>query len=88
MKNREKLEAKLKEIERTMGGYDKQLEHLSEAELDKVLAQMEYGSCDVQVLWNNEPYVVEIYHVDDEVDFELISEENYARQYGRRVGEY
>lgn len=87
MKNREKVEATLKELERALGCYDKQLEQLSEAELNKVLAQMEYGSGDIQVMWNNEPHVVEVYHVDDEVDFELISEEQYARQYGRRVGE-
>lgn len=83
--NREKLATKLKEENLTIGCYQQQIEHLSEDDLNKVLEQMLHGSCDVQVTLNNQPFVVEVYHVDKEVDFELISESDYEMQYGRTV---
>lgn len=87
LSHRVKLEEKLKSEKLTIGCYDKAIDGLSEKEFIKVLEKVEYGSGDVQVILNNQPYVVEIYHVDNEVDFELISESDYETQYGRRVEE-
>ena len=87
LSNYENLEEKVKSMGMNIGCYQQQLESLPEEAINKVLEQVEYGSCDVQVVLNNQPFVVEVYHVDNEVDFELISAEDYANQYGRAVGE-
>ena len=85
MNNREKLEMKLQAEGLAMGCYQKEINELSEAAIHLVLDEVKHGSADVVVTHRNEPHVVEIYHVDREVDFELISAKDYEAQYGRAV---
>ncbi|PLS19058.1 hypothetical protein CVD28_01240 [Bacillus sp. M6-12] len=87
MTNKAKIEEKLNELGLSMGGYNSELERLSKKELEKVLDNMEYGSTDIQVKIRQKEYVVEVYHVDNEVDFGMLTTEQYENRYGRAVGE-
>ena len=87
MTNREQIEAILQKDGLRVGCYDTQVESIDAEGMNELLIQMMYGSCDVQITLNNQPYVVEVFHMCCSVDFSLISAEDYALQYGRVVGE-
>lgn len=80
MTNREIVKQALKAQGFELGLFDKHIEKLSRKDLSKVIANMEYGSCDIPMSNGN---VVEVFHVDNEVDFFLTSKAEYSRKYGR-----
>ena len=82
MTNKQRLENLIKGTEFIMGGYNDNMELLKASELKKVEEMMFYGSCDVDVRINRKPFVVEINHVDNEIDFGIISKEEYISRYG------
>jgi hypothetical protein len=83
MKNILKIQQKLMNLGLKLGTYDSKIEKLSKEELEKILDNIEYGSTDIGVTIGKNDYVVEIYHVDNEVDFNLITTKEYALTYGR-----
>lgn len=83
MTNKTKIKEKLLSIGFTLGCYDKEMDRLSQEDLNKVLDNMEYGSTDIGVTLNGTQSVVEVYHVDSEVDFKIITAKDYAKTYGR-----
>lgn len=87
MTNKTKIINKLEELDLTLGCYDNLIEKLSNKAIDKVLENLEYGSTDVCVKTRGKEYVVEIYHVDNEVDFGMITTTSYKNTYGRTVSE-
>ena len=81
MKNKEII---LKEIERigcTLGCWDNMMEKLSKTELKKVLENIEFEA-DTDVKINRKQYVVQIDNVDEEIDFNIITREEYIDQCG------
>lgn len=81
MKNKEII---LKEIERigcTLGCWDNMMEKLSKTELKKVLENIEFEA-DTDVKINRKQYVVQIDNVDEEIDFNVITKEEYIDQCG------
>jgi hypothetical protein len=83
MKNKLDIEKKLMSIGFSLGTYDSKIDKLSKEELVKILNNIEYGSTDIWVILDRNEYVVEIYHVDNEIDLKLISTNEYAKTYGR-----
>jgi hypothetical protein len=83
MKNKLVIQQKLIGLGLSLGTYDAKLDKLSKEDMLKVLDNMEYGSTDIGVTLDNNDYVVEIYHIDNEVDFNLITTREYALTYGR-----
>jgi hypothetical protein len=82
MTNRERIEKKLNGTGFKLGGFNDKLELLNASNLKKVADNMLYGSTDVDVSINRKPFVVEISHVDDEIDFGIISKSEYINRYG------
>jgi hypothetical protein len=83
MKNKLKLKEKLLSVGFSLGCYDSEIEKLSKKELDKILDNIEFGTTDIGVTIDNNKYIVEIYHVDNEVDLKIITPKEYAKTYGR-----
>lgn len=82
MTNKERVQKKLEGTEFTLGGFNDKLELLNISNLNKVIDNMLYGSTDVDVSISRKPFVVEISHVDNEVDFSIISKAEYINRYG------
>jgi hypothetical protein len=83
MKNKLVIQRKLIGLGLSLGTYDSRIEKLSNEDMLKILDNMEYGSTDIGVTIGKNDYVVEIYHVDNEVDLNLITTKEYALTYGR-----
>ena len=85
MTNKEKLEEAIKREHEgmIMGGCNDKIELLNKTNIDKVIKGLSYGgSTDVDVYINRKPHVVEISHVDNEIDFGVITKEEYINRYG------
>lgn len=80
--NKEIVIDKLKGTEFTLGGFNDKMELLNKNNLKKVTDNMGYGSTDVDVFINRKPFVVEIFHVDNEIDFGILSKDEYISRYG------
>lgn len=85
--NKEILEAAVKKEAMNLGCWDKGMELLNRNNLNKVIKGFKYGSCDIAVCINRRRFVVEVSHVDNEVDFSLISAQEYKAKYGRAYDE-
>ena len=85
MTNKERILEAVKREGMELGIYHKEMEELTYYHLKKVLDNFDYGSTDIKVKLNKVPYIVEVYHVDNEVDFMLISQEKYIKRYGRNI---
>jgi hypothetical protein len=83
MKNKLVIQQKLMSLGLLLGTYDSGIEKLSKEGMSKILDNIEYGSTDIGVTIGENDYVVEIYHVDNEVDLNLITTREYALTYGR-----
>jgi hypothetical protein len=83
MKNKLVIQQKLMSLGLLLGTYDSGIEKLSKEGMAKILDNIEYGSTDIGVTIGENDCVVEIYHVDNEVDFNLITTREYALTYGR-----
>lgn len=82
MTNEERIQKKLEGTEFIMGGFNDKMELLNIGNLKKVMKDMLYGSTDIDVFVNRKPYVVEVSHVDNEIDFGIITKEEYINRYG------
>jgi hypothetical protein len=82
MTNKKRIEKVLSGTEFTLGGFNDKLEKLNPANLKKVMDDMLYGSTDVDVFINRKPFVVEVSHVDNEIDFGIITKAEYINRYG------
>ena len=75
-----------------IGCYDKDIESLDKIELCNILGNITGDYTDVMVSKGKKKYIVEIAWVDgteegDEVDFNMISLEDYENKYGRKFNE-
>lgn len=70
-----------------LGCYDKKLNAIhSIRQIDFLIEKVaENNDCDVELFFNYEPHIVEIFHVDGEVDFIVQTKESYKEKYGREV---
>ena len=82
MKNRELIEKELQGTGFKIGGFSDDMERLNIANLKKVIDNMTYSSTDIDVRINRKAYVVEVNHVDDEIDFGVITKAEYISRYG------
>ena len=80
--NREIIEAAAKKFGMTVGCYDEKIELLNARQLKKVIEKAEYGWGDVGLVLNGTRYVVEVFHVDNEIDFNVMTKREYVNQYG------
>jgi hypothetical protein len=83
MKNKVKINEKLMSLGFSLGCYDSEIEKLSREELHKIIDNIEFGSTDIGVTIDKNKYIVEIYHVDNEVDLKIITPKEYAKTYGK-----
>lgn len=81
MTKKEIIEKKLKENGYALGCWSTMMELLPKKELEKVLVNMLYQE-DTDVMIRRKLYVVEIDEVDGEVDFSVLSQEEYISRYG------
>lgn len=81
MTNRDKIIKKLETDGYSIGCYHNNINRLNYQNLKKILKKMCYGSTDVRVFLNRKPYVVEIFDIDGEYDFYMITKEEYITRY-------
>ena len=81
MTNKKQIETKAEEIGLKLGCWDNQMELLSKKELSKVLENIEYQN-DTDVSIKRKAYVVEIDIIDNEVDFSVLTKQEYINRYG------
>lgn len=80
--NKEIIVNKIKSEGYTLGIYDNVLDKLNKQNLKKVLDNIKYVS-DTKVFINRKPYIVEISEVDSEIDFNVITLDEYESRYGK-----
>lgn len=80
--NKEIIVSKIKSEGYTLGIYDNILDKLNKQNLKKVLDNIKYVS-DTKVFINRKPYIVEISEVDSEIDFSIITLDEYESRYGK-----
>lgn len=80
--NKEIIINKIKSEGYTLGIYDDILDNLNKQNLKKVLDNIKYVS-DTKVFINRKPYIVEISEVDSEIDFSIITLDEYESRYGK-----
>lgn len=80
--NKEIIINKIKSEGYTLGIYDNILDKLNKQNLKKVLDNIKYVS-DTKVFINRKPYIVEISEVDSEIDFSIITLDEYESRYGK-----
>lgn len=81
MTNREIIEKELKEKGYKLGYWSTLMELLPKKQLEKVITNMFYQE-DTDVLIRRRLYVVEIDEVDGEINFSVLSQEEYISRYG------
>lgn len=81
MSNREIIEKKLIEKGYKLGCWSALMELLPKKQLEKVIENMFYQE-DTDVTIRRKLYVVEIDEVDGEIDFSVLSKEEYISRYG------
>lgn len=81
MDNKDKIIKVANELGLKIGCYNDSINALSKNELKKVLYNIEFQS-DTDVSINRKKYVVEIDIVDAEVDFNLLSKQEFINRYG------
>jgi hypothetical protein len=80
--NKEIIINKIKSEGYIIGIYDNQLNKLNKQNLKKVLDNIRYTS-DTKIFINRKSYIVEISEVDNEIDFNVISLNEYESRYGK-----
>jgi hypothetical protein len=83
MKNKLEIQQKLLSLGFLLGTYDKRIDQLQKEELSKILDNIEYGNTDIGVTIDKDKFVLEIFHVDNEVDFNILTPKEYTATYGR-----
>lgn len=82
--NKEIIINKIKSEGYTLGIYDNVLDKLNKQNLKKVLDNIKYVS-DTKVFINRKPYIVEISEIDNEIDFNAMTLNEYESRYGKFV---
>lgn len=85
--NKEKLKEKAKEFNYVIGCYDVKIDKLSKKQLQRIVDNITGDYTDVPVVLDRKEYVVEIAYVDNEIDFSLVSKNDYINRYGREQHE-
>ena len=80
--NKEIIINKIKSEGYIIGIYDNTLNKLNKQNLKKILDNIKYTS-DTKIFINRKPYIVEISEVDSEIDFNVISLNEYENRYGK-----
>lgn len=81
MSNKMKIRKVVRQLGCEIGCWNGVMELLNEKELDKVLANIKFDK-DTDVKIDKKDYVVEIDTVDKEVDFSILTKEEYIDRYG------
>ena len=84
-RNRYVIKNELEKEGLKLGIYDKKIDRLSKHSIDSILENMLFGSTDILVSDSGEKYIVEVYHVDNEVDFKIKTYDDYIQLYGREI---
>lgn len=79
--NKQRIEEKLNKEGFALGCWDKRLEKLNYYNIKKVIGNIPFGSTDIQVSYNKKKYIVEIFDIDNEYDFAMISKTAYLSIY-------
>ena len=79
--NKQRIEEKLNKEGFALGCWDKRLEKLNYYNIKKVLDNIPFGATDIQVSYNKKRYIVEIFDVDNEYDFTMMSKTAYRNTY-------
>lgn len=82
MSNREKISDEIKNMNFTIGCYNKNIDLLNQKNLDTLLKGITGDSTDVDIRLNRKSYVVEISVADQEMDFIMVSKSDYINRYG------
>ena len=82
MNNKHKLETLIKSYGYTLGGYDKDIDQLSQYANNKIKKEFCGDSTDIEVSINRKKYILEVWQVDNEIDFILLSKAEYINRYG------
>ena len=82
MKHKEYIQKEISNKGFNIGCFDEQLESISKYTLKKILNEYYHESTDIDITINRKKYVLEISVVDNEVDFSVISKEEYINVYG------
>ena len=65
-----------------LGCYDSMMDKLSKKELQRVVEDLKYGSTDIEVKIRRKEYVVEVMYVDSEIDFSIMTMDEYQDMVG------
>jgi len=85
--NKQIIENELAKHGLTLGIYHDKINELRPRPLKRVIEMLDYGSNDVRVTIKGVRYVVEIAHVDSEVDVMIMPYATYRDRYGRTWNE-
>lgn len=77
---KEILKKSIEEKGYALGCYDPKIEELSEENFRKVIQEWSEKE-DIHIYLNNTPHIVEVFIVDNEIDFSVLSQEEYNRRY-------
>ena len=84
---RKKLEREIKRNDFIVGIYDDKLDSIDDSAYRKIIENMFHGSTDILININRKKYIVEVSHVDNEIDFNVMELKEYEAQYGRKFQE-
>lgn len=74
--------AKIEKRNFSLGCWDKNIEKISKKELKKVIDSICGDSTDVDIYIRKKLYVLQISIVDNEIDFNLLTKDEYISRYG------
>ena len=81
---KERLSKQMNKNGYVIGCFDSRLNYISEYTFKKIVNAMFYGSCDIPITIHKEKFILEVNHVDDEIDFSIISKKDYHDRYGEQ----
>lgn len=87
MTNKQILAKELKKDEMKIGIFDPKMESIIKKWINVIKDDMTYGSTDIEIRINRKVHIVEVSHVDNEVDFIITTPTAYESKYGRKFGE-
>ena len=79
--NKQRVSEKLSKEGFALGCWDKRLDKLNYYNIKKVLDSIPFGATDIKVAYNRKTYIVEVYDVDNEYDFAMMSKTAYRNTY-------
>lgn len=82
--NKELIKSIVEEKGYVLGIYQKGMQNLNRSNLKKVIERMFEDSTDIDVYINRRPHVVEVVRVDREIDFHILTKNEYIGRYGNQ----